>query len=37
VLAKLAAGTEMRLLDRSRGWAWGYAGGLVGYVAASAL
>ena len=36
-LGELAAGTEMRILDKSRGWAWGYAGGLVGYVPASAL
>jgi hypothetical protein len=36
-LAELAAGTVMRVLDKSRGWAWGYAEGLVGYVPASAL
>lgn len=36
-LIDLPAGTEMRILDKSRGWAWGYAGGLVGYVSASAL
>jgi len=36
-LAELAPGTELRILDKSRGWAWGYAGDAVGYVAASAL
>jgi hypothetical protein len=36
-LAGLAPGTEVRILDRSRGWAWGYAGELVGYVPAAAL
>ena len=37
VLAELDAGTTLRILDRSRGWAWGYAGDLVGYVPAAAL
>ncbi|GLR48299.1 hypothetical protein GCM10007925_20130 [Sphingomonas astaxanthinifaciens DSM 22298] len=36
-LAELAAGTELRILDRGRGWAWGYAGDTVGYVASAAL
>lgn len=36
-LCTLPAGAEMRILDKSRGWAWGYAGGLVGYVPADAL
>ncbi len=36
-LANLDAGTEVRILDNSRGWAWGYAAGLVGYVASSAF
>ena len=37
VLAELDAGTALRILDRSRGWAWGYAGDLVGYIPAAAL
>jgi hypothetical protein len=37
VLAQLSAGTTLRILDKSRGWAWGYAGLQVGYVRASAL
>jgi hypothetical protein len=37
-LAELAAGDRMRVLDISRGWAWGYApSGIVGYVRASAV
>lgn len=36
-LAALTAGTTLRILDKSRGWAWGYAGALVGYVPAAAL
>ena len=36
-LAELASGAEMRILDNSRGWAWGYAEGKVGYVPADAL
>jgi hypothetical protein len=36
-LAELAAGTELRILDKSRGWAWGYAGEQVGYVPAAAV
>jgi hypothetical protein len=38
MLASLAAGEEMRVLDISRGWAWGYGpNGLVGYVPAEAV
>jgi hypothetical protein len=37
VLAQLEPGTMLRILDKSRGWAWGYAGGLVGYVPAATL
>ena len=38
VLAKLASGDEMRVLDISRGWAWGYGpDGRVGYVRAEAV
>lgn len=39
VLANLNAGNSFRMLDNSRGWAWGYAGEeqLVGYVRADAL
>lgn len=34
----LSAGEEMRVLDISRGWAWGYGpGGQVGYVHAAAI
>ncbi|UUR09136.1 hypothetical protein [Sphingomonas glaciei] len=36
-LAELEPGASIRILDKSRGWAWGYAGGLVGYVSAAAL
>ena len=37
-LAQLAAGDELRMLDNSRGWAWGYGpNGRVGYVAADAI
>jgi hypothetical protein len=36
-LALLEPGTTLRILDKSRGWAWGYAGDLVGYVPASAF
>lgn len=37
-LASLQAGDEMRVLDISRGWAWGYGpGGKVGYVPATAI
>ena len=36
-LATVPAGAEVRILDNSRGWAWGYAGGLVGYLPAAAL
>jgi len=37
VLAYLAAGTELAMLDNSCGWAWGYAQGLVGYVSSEAV
>lgn len=37
-LIELMAGDLMRVLDISRGWAWGYApGGQVGYVRAAAI
>jgi hypothetical protein len=37
-LAQLKTGDEMRILDISRGWAWGYGpGGEVGYVRAAAV
>jgi hypothetical protein len=37
-LAELRAGDEIRMLDLSRGWAWGYGlDGLVGYVQAEAV
>jgi hypothetical protein len=37
-VASLAAGDEIRILDNSRGWAWGYGpNGLVGYVSAESL
>ena len=37
-LAKLRAGEEIRMLDNSRGWAWGYGpDGRVGYVRAEAV
>ena len=38
VLARLNAGDEIRMLDLSRGWAWGYdADGRVGYVREEAV
>ena len=37
VLAELTTGEQLRMLDNSRGWAWGYACGLVGYVRSEAL
>jgi hypothetical protein len=37
VLAQLAEGSELQMLDNSRGWAWGYAEGLVGYVRSEAI
>ena len=38
VLASLSCGDEMRVLDISRGWAWGYGpDGRVGYVTADAV
>jgi hypothetical protein len=37
-LAALRSGDEMRVLDISRGWAWGYGpDGRVGYVLAEAV
>ena len=37
-LAELCAGDEIRMLDMSRGWAWGYGpDGRVGYVQADAV
>jgi len=37
-LAELQAGNELRMLDLSRGWAWGYGpDGRVGYVRAEAV
>ena len=37
-LASLDAGDELRILDSSRGWAWGYlADGRVAYVASDAV
>ena len=36
-LSELDAGASVRILDKRGGWAWGYAGGLVGYVPAAAL
>jgi hypothetical protein len=38
VMAKLEAGDEIRMLDLSRGWAWGYGpDGRVGYIKAEAV
>jgi hypothetical protein len=38
LLAKLQAGDEIRMLDMSRGWAWGYGpDGRVGYVRSEAV
>ena len=38
VLGTLAKGAILRMLDCSRGWAWGYGpDGLVGYVPAAAI
>jgi hypothetical protein len=37
-IAALNAGDEIRMLDNSRGWAWGYGpDGKVGYVSAEAV
>jgi hypothetical protein len=37
-VAQLGAGDALRMLDNSRGWAWGYGpDGRVGYVAAEAV
>lgn len=38
VIGSLDAGTELRMLDNSRGWAWGYGpDGRVGYVTSDAV
>ena len=38
LITHLAQGDEYRMLDNSRGWAWGYApDGRVGYVRAAAV
>ena len=38
VIGKVMRGETFRMLDRSRGWAWGYAAdGRVGYVTAEAV
>ena len=38
LIANLAKGDAYRMLDNSRGWAWGYApDGRVGYVRAAAV
>jgi hypothetical protein len=38
VIAGLAKGDALRMLDNSRGWAWGYAAdGRVGYVPSAAV
>ena len=37
-LAELDAGDQFRMLDNSRGWAWGYAAdGRVGYIESGAF
>src|SRR5688572_15327370 len=37
-IAQLSAGDEIRMLDNSRGWAWGYApDGRVGYIRSEAI
>jgi len=37
-LADLSAGDQIRMLDLSRGWAWGYGpDGRVGYIRAEAV
>ena len=37
-IGRVKAGDELRMLDSSRGWAWGYMpDGLVGYVRAEAV
>lgn len=38
-MAELSPGDELRMLDDSRGWAWGYAGPerRVGYVRGQAV
>ena len=37
-IADLQSGDELRMLDNSRGWAWGYGpDGRVGYVSAEAV
>jgi hypothetical protein len=37
-IAQLSAGDEIRMLDNSRGWAWGYGpDGRVGYIRSEAV
>ena len=37
VIAQLEAGAPFRMLDNSRGWAWGYSEARVGYVRGDAV
>lgn len=37
LLSQLPQGAELQMLDNSRGWAWGYAEGLVGYLRSEAV
>ena len=37
VIAQLEAGAAFRMLDNSRGWAWGYYGAHVGYLRGDAV
>lgn len=38
IIAELNAGDELRMLDNSRGWAWGYGpDGRVGYIRSEAV
>ncbi len=38
IIASLASGAALRMLDNSRGWAWGYGpDGRVGYVPSGAV
>ena len=37
-ISQLGTGDELRMLDNSRGWAWGYGpDGRVGYIPAAAV